>query len=88
MRDDVTAYVGRKIRRRRRLVNMTQQELGAACGVTFQQVQKYESASTRVSVDMLWRLACALEVDIAYFFEGLSEEAPRPVGLPRRRLSA
>jgi transcriptional regulator with XRE-family HTH domain len=73
---DVREFVGRRLRRRRRLMDMTQQDLGAACGVTFQTIQKYESASARLSADMLWKLACALKVDVAYFFTGLAEQAP------------
>ena len=73
MIDEVDFLVGRHLRRRRRLLGLTQQELGAACGISFQQVQKYECASNRISVAMLWRLACVLEVEIGYFFAG----APR-----------
>jgi transcriptional regulator with XRE-family HTH domain len=73
MIDEVDFLVGRQLRRRRRLLGLTQQELGMACGISFQQVQKYECANNRMSVAMLWRLACALEVDISYFFAG----APR-----------
>jgi transcriptional regulator with XRE-family HTH domain len=73
MIDEVDFVVGRQLRRRRRLLGLTQQELGMACGISFQQVQKYECANNRMSVAMLWRLACALEVDISYFFAG----APR-----------
>ena len=83
--------VGRRIRRRRRLMDMSQQELGAACGVSFQQVQKYECAYTRLSVEMLWKVARALEVDIGYFFAGLGqaeEPAPRTDGAVVVRLSA
>ena len=71
MEDQVEVVVGQRLRRRRRLLGMTQQELGAACGVSFQQVQKYESACSRMSVAMLWKLSCALGVDIGYFFSGL-----------------
>lgn len=71
MRDDVNLYVGRRIRRRRRLMGLTQQELGAACGASFQTIQKYESACNRLAVDMLWKLAGALKVDVSYFFAGL-----------------
>jgi len=73
MGDPVEVVVGQRLRRRRRLLGMTQQELGAACGVSFQQVQKYECASSRMSVAMLWKVACALGVDVGYFFSG----APR-----------
>ena len=82
MDDVVGVLVGRRLRTRRRLLGKTQQQLAAACGVTFQQVQKYECACCRISVAMLWRLACALEVDIGYFFAGLPrdlEAGPRPL---------
>lgn len=78
---DVNAFVGRRIRRRRRLMGLTQQDLAAACGVTFQQVQKYESASTRLTVERLWRVARALQVDVAYFFTGLAYDETAPRGL-------
>jgi transcriptional regulator with XRE-family HTH domain len=74
MSDLVDVTVGRRLRRRRRLLGMTQPELAAACGVSFQQVQKYECAHTRMSVAMLWKLACALEVDVCYFFAGLPQD--------------
>ena len=78
--DMVGIIVGRRLRTRRRLLGKTQQELAAACGVTFQQVQKYECAYCRLSVAMLWKLACALEVDIGYFFADL----PRDLDIGRR----
>ena len=71
MGEQVDVMVGRHLRRRRRLLGLTQQELAAACGVSFQQVQKYECAYNRLSVAMLWKLAGALEVDPGYFFSGL-----------------
>lgn len=80
MSSDVDVFVGRRVRRRRRLLGMTQQELAEACGVCFQQVQKYECAYTRLSVAMLWKLAGALQVDIAYFFAGLAEQTAQSPG--------
>ena len=76
MDDAVEVVVGRRLRRRRRLMGLTQAGLGGLCGVSFQQVQKYESAQTRLSVVMLWKLAGALDVDIAYFFADLPRAAP------------
>jgi len=73
MSSDVDILVGRQLRRRRRLMGLTQQQLGDMVGVRFQQIQKYECASNRLSVAMLWKLACALDVDLGYFFAG----APR-----------
>ena len=77
MCDQVDVMVGRRLRRRRRMLGLTQQDLAAACGVCFQQVQKYECAYNRLSVAMLWKLACALDVEVGYFFAGLSRtQAP------------
>jgi len=70
MSDDVDILVGRRLRRRRRLLRLTQAQVAEAVGVRFQQIQKYECASNRMSVSMLWKLACVLDVDIGYFFEG------------------
>ncbi|MFL5294902.1 MAG: helix-turn-helix domain-containing protein [Phenylobacterium sp.] len=74
MNDGVDVVVGRRLKARRRLMGITQQSLGDACGVTFQQIQKYEGAVSRVSAHMLWKLACALEVEVGYFFSGLNRE--------------
>src|SRR3569832_953903 len=73
MADEIDVHLGRRLRRRRRLLGLTQQELAQACGVRFQQIQKYECAANRMSAARLWQLAEALEVPVAYFFEGLKE---------------
>jgi transcriptional regulator with XRE-family HTH domain len=52
-------------------MGLTQYDLAQACGVTFQQIQKYECASSRISAARLWRLAVVLEAPVAYFYEGL-----------------
>jgi transcriptional regulator with XRE-family HTH domain len=86
MNNGVDVVVGRRLKARRRLLGITQQGLGDACGVTFQQIQKYEGAVSRVSAHMLWKLACALEVDVGYFFSGLVRDeltAEGPRGLTR-----
>jgi transcriptional regulator with XRE-family HTH domain len=70
MSDEVDIVVGRQLRRRRRMLGLTQQQLGEAVGVRFQQIQKYECASNRLSVAMLWKLACYLDVELDYFFAG------------------
>jgi len=71
MREGVDIVVGRRLRARRRLLGLSQQALGGACGVTFQQIHKYESAVCRLSANMLWKIACALDVEMSYFFAGL-----------------
>ena len=94
MGDRVDVVVGRRVKARRRLLGLTQQQLAQSCGVTFQQIQKYECAACRLSANMLWKLACALDVEISYFFAGLtpegdSPEARRPpdIGLSARGVS-
>jgi len=83
MTDDVDILVGRQLRRRRRLLGLTQQQVAEAVGVRFQQIQKYECASNRIAVAMLWKLACALDVEVAYFFAGAARPAQPDVA--RRR---
>lgn len=73
--DEIDIHLGRRLRRRRRLLGLTQQELAHACGVRFQQIQKYECAGNRLSVAMLWKLAGVLDVDVGYFFAGLPRHA-------------
>ncbi|MGC3936220.1 helix-turn-helix domain-containing protein [Roseobacter sp. EG26] len=70
----VDVHVGKRIRQRRWLVGMTQQKLAECVGIKFQQIQKYETGANRVSASRLWDIADALEVDVAFFFEGLKAE--------------
>jgi len=71
MSDQIDLYLGKQMRRRRRLLGLTQQQLADCCGVRFQQIQKYECGANRISAARLWRIAGALEVPVSYFFEGL-----------------
>ena len=76
MKHPVDVHVGQKIRHRRWLVGMTQQQLASAVGIKFQQIQKYESGANRVSASRLWDISRAMNVPVSYFFEGLEEGAP------------
>ena len=76
----VDRHIGLRLRSRRLAVQMTQTDLADALGVTFQQVQKYEKGSNRVSASTLMQLAETLQVPIAYFFEGLQPEGTRGKG--------
>ena len=69
----VDTHVGQKIRHRRWLVGMTQQQLADLVGIKFQQIQKYETGMNRVSASRLWDISRALEVPPSFFFEGLQE---------------
>jgi transcriptional regulator with XRE-family HTH domain len=67
----VDASVGARIRARRMLLGMSQTELGRSSGVTFQQIQKYENGTNRISVSRLHEIAGTLDVPIDFFFEGV-----------------
>lgn len=69
----VDAHVGRRIRDKRVALDMSQTALADACGITFQQVQKYEKGGNRVSASRLWQLCAILGVEIEYFFDGLAQ---------------
>ncbi len=73
MKHPVDAHVGKRIRHRRWMIGMTQQQLADKVGIKFQQIQKYETGMNRVSASRLWDISDALGVTIAFFFEGLSE---------------
>lgn len=74
MTHPVDMHVGKRIRHRRWLVGMTQQQLAERVGIKFQQIQKYETGANRVSASRLWDIADALEVPVSFFFEGLEAE--------------
>jgi len=73
MAHPIDLHVGNRVRQRRRLLGMTQQRLADAVRIRFQQIQKYESGANRISASRLWTLARALDVPVAYFFDGVDE---------------
>jgi transcriptional regulator with XRE-family HTH domain len=89
MANDIDLHLGRRLRRRRRLLGLTQQQLATAVGIRFQQIQKYECGANRISAARLWQLAEALEIPIGYFYDGLTEAQERKerevVALPEPR---
>lgn len=72
--DPVDRHVGARVRARRVLAGISQVQLGAALGVTFQQIQKYENGTNRISASKLQDIGTTLGVPAAYFFMG----APLP----------
>jgi transcriptional regulator with XRE-family HTH domain len=68
----VDPHVGERIRRRRTELGKTQEELGTGLGISYQQIQKYETGANRISAGRLFEIAGALETDISYFFEGFT----------------
>ena len=71
---EIDAHVGRRLRERRVSLGISQERLGAAVGLTFQQIQKYEKGDNRVGASMLWHLAEALDATPSFFFDGLTAE--------------
>ncbi len=71
---DVDRHIGTRIRARRTAIGMSQEKLGEALGLTFQQVQKYEKGTNRVGSGRLVEVGRALGVPVQYFFEGLPEQ--------------
>src|ERR1700730_5579503 len=77
-------HVGGRIRDRRIMLGLTQQQLAEVIGVTYQQAHKYERGINRVSAGRLFEIARALSAPITYFYEGIGEEGPRQITLHQR----
>jgi transcriptional regulator with XRE-family HTH domain len=71
MATDIDLHLGKRLRRRRRLLGLTQQQLAKAVGIRFQQIQKYECGANRISAARLFQLSTALETPVTYFYDGL-----------------
>jgi transcriptional regulator with XRE-family HTH domain len=80
----VDRHVGQQLRIRRIHSNLSQTELGTKIGLSYQQIQKYESGKNRISASMLYEFAGRLNVPVAQFFEGL----PQPDAARREELSS
>src|SRR5208283_3719739 len=86
----IDRHVGSRVRMRRVMLGMSQEKLGDALGLTFQQVQKYEKGTNRIGASRLQQISQILQVPVAFFFEGApivpgefapapgSQEAPSP----------
>src|SRR5467141_2523429 len=72
----IDKHVGSRVRMRRMMLGMSQEKLGDALSLTFQQVQKYEKGTNRIGASRLQQIALILQVPVAFFFEG----APPPPG--------
>ncbi len=69
----VDLHVGGRVRMRRKMLGVSQERLAEALGLTFQQVQKYERGSNRVSASKLYEIARFLSAPVSYFFDGLAD---------------
>ena len=70
----IDVHVGSRVRLRRTLLGMSQEKLGEAIGLTFQQVQKYERGANRVGASRLYDLSRVLDVPVSYFFEEMAAD--------------
>ncbi len=75
--DPIDVHVGSRVRMRRTLLGFSQQKLGTALGLTFQQIQKYERGANRIGSSRLYRLSRILDVEVSYFFEDLPPDVKR-----------
>ena len=71
-------HVGTRVRMRRLMLGLSQTKLADALGLTFQQIQKYEKGTNRISASKLQQIASALQVPIPFFFEGLPGPSNKP----------
>lgn len=76
-KNPIDMHVGSRLRMRRTLLGMSQEKLGKALGLTFQQVQKYERGANRIGSSRLFKLSHILDVPVGYFFDDMGENASR-----------
>lgn len=76
---DIDVHIGQRIKERRLLMGLSQEKLAESAGVSFQQVQKYERGTNRVSADRLKKFSVALNVSLDYFFEEYNASLSGPV---------
>src|SRR6202051_2078113 len=77
----IDKHVGSRVRMRRMMLSMSQEKLGDALSLTFQQVQKYEKGTNRIGASRLQQIAHFLQVPVAFFFEGAPDLPAGPAGM-------
>jgi transcriptional regulator with XRE-family HTH domain len=77
----IDKHVGSRVRMRRMMLGMSQEKLGDALGLTFQQVQKYEKGTNRIGASRLQQISLILQVPVSFFFEGAPPPPGRPIGM-------
>lgn len=74
----IDRHIGERIRRRRTLLGLTQEQLADALGISYQQVQKYETGANRVTAGRLFQIGQSLQCDVAFFYQDLAETPADP----------
>lgn len=80
----VDEHIGQRIQLRRVMLGMSQKDLADACGISFQQIQKYEVAGNRISASRLFDISTAMETPVSFFFLGLPGNTPEETRSGRR----
>ena len=83
---DIDRLAGLKVRQRRIMLGITQQQMADLLGITYQQAHKYETGINRISAGRLHRIASVLGVEVTYFFPGQGEEQSLQPGQPHRQV--
>ena len=81
----VDEHIGQRIQLRRVMLGLSQKDLANVCGISFQQIQKYESAGNRISASRLFEISTALETPVSFFFMGLPGNTPEETRSGRRQ---
>ena len=78
----IDIHVGKRVKLRRNILHITQQQLGEMLGLTFQQIQKYEKGGNRIGASRLWDISKVLGVPVGFFYEEIDDktdaQSPRP----------
>ena len=82
----VDEHIGHRIQLRRVMLGLSQKDLAKVCGISFQQIQKYEVADNRISASRLFEISTALETPVSFFFRGLPGNTPEETRSGRRPL--
>ena len=83
---DVDRYVGARMRERRIMLGLTQQQMAELIGVTYQQAHKYEKGINRIAGGRLYQIAQALGVEVSYFYDGVNGRSDNFKPTPQQRL--
>jgi transcriptional regulator with XRE-family HTH domain len=83
---DIDRHVGTRIRERRIMLGLSQQQMADMIGVTYQQAHKYERGINRISAGRLYEISQVLTVPVTYFFDGMDDDRPSQDLSPRQRM--
>lgn len=84
----IDVHVGARVRLRRTLLGMSQEKLGEAVNLTFQQIQKYERGANRIGASRMYELSRVLDVPVSFFFDDMPDDIKTPEGVRARALEA